>query len=68
MVSCRSSPQSDLTYDGVTLDPLEVMFVKVKDFLLQRNVTYALKAAQYDSWLVRNSTAEYGCAPFYEYG
>ncbi|GLI58416.1 hypothetical protein VaNZ11_000118 [Volvox africanus] len=47
----RSSPQSDLTYDGITLDPLEVMFVKVKDFLLQRNITYALKAAQYDLWL-----------------
>ncbi|GIL98607.1 hypothetical protein Vretimale_3951 [Volvox reticuliferus] len=49
--NARSSPQSDLTYDGITLDPLEVMFVKVKGFLLQRNITYSLKAAQYDLWL-----------------
>ncbi|GLC37809.1 hypothetical protein PLESTM_000650400 [Pleodorina starrii] len=49
--NARSTPQSELTYDGITLDPLEVMFVKVKEFLLQRNVSYALKAAQYDTWL-----------------
>ncbi|GFR43780.1 hypothetical protein Agub_g4894 [Astrephomene gubernaculifera] len=48
--NARYSPQSELTYDGISLDPLEVMFVKVKQLLLQRNVTYALKAARYDTW------------------
>ncbi|PNH12741.1 LIM domain and RING finger protein [Tetrabaena socialis] len=49
----RSSPQSELTYDGVSLDPHEVMFVKVKEALLQRNISYALKAARYDVWQER---------------
>lgn len=49
---CRSSPQSDLTYDGISLDPYEVMFVKVKDAMLYRNVSFALKAAKLQEWQV----------------
>ncbi|PNW75479.1 hypothetical protein CHLRE_12g528300v5 [Chlamydomonas reinhardtii] len=49
----RSSPQSDLTYDGISLDPYEVMFVKVKDAMLYRNVSFALKAAKLQEWQER---------------
>ncbi len=49
----RSGPQSDLLYDGISLDPHEVMFVKVKEVLLERNSTTALKAAKLDTWQVR---------------
>ena len=38
----------------MSVDPLEVMFVKVKSLLLQPHRTsYALKAAKYDEWMVR---------------
>ncbi|KXZ52810.1 hypothetical protein GPECTOR_8g196 [Gonium pectorale] len=49
----RLSPQSELTYDGLSLDPMEVMFVKVKQALLLRNISYALKADKYDKWQER---------------
>ncbi|KAG2498860.1 hypothetical protein HYH03_003052 [Edaphochlamys debaryana] len=46
----RYSPQSDLTYDGISLDPYEVLFIKVKQVLLERNVTSALTAAKLSTW------------------
>lgn len=40
-------------YDGITINPFEVMFVKVKEVLLERGWMYATHARQYDSWLTQ---------------
>jgi hypothetical protein len=53
----RSSPaNTGLLYDGISLDPLEVMFVKVKSFLLECRVPFAVQATRYQQWsqLVRS--------------
>ncbi|GAX76065.1 hypothetical protein CEUSTIGMA_g3508.t1 [Chlamydomonas eustigma] len=47
----RLSPQGEYFYDGITLDPLEVMFVKVKSYTLQNGVSSANKAVKYQQWL-----------------
>ena len=45
------NPYGENYYDGITLDPFEVVFVKVKELLLERDWSYAVHAAKYDSWL-----------------
>lgn len=48
---CSTNPYGELYYDGITIDPFEVMFVKVKELLLERGWMYALHAKKYDAWL-----------------
>ena len=47
----RLNPYAEHTYDGVPLNPLEVMFVKVKDFQLEGNWLSTHLAATYGRWL-----------------
>lgn len=47
----RVNPYGEYYYDGITIDPFEVMFVKVKDLLLERRWSYALQASKYDAWM-----------------
>ena len=47
----RLSPLGEHFNDGLTLDPLEVMFVKVKSYTLMNGVTSAQKAVKYQQWM-----------------
>lgn len=49
--NARVNPYGENYYDGITIDPFEVVFVKVKDLLLERDWSYAVHAAKYDLWL-----------------
>lgn len=46
----RYSCQGERFYDGITLDPLEVMFVKVKSFTLSQEVPSSRTAIKYEQW------------------
>lgn len=45
------NPYGEYYYDGITLNPFEVMFVKTKEVLLANEWTYAILAEKYDSWI-----------------
>ena len=47
----RLNPYDDGSSDGQPLNPLEVLFVKVKDFMLQSRWASATAAAAYDRWI-----------------
>ena len=46
----RLNPYKVDMYDGVNLTPLEVMFVKVKDYMLQANWAASKTSQAYDRW------------------
>ena len=48
---CRLNPYAEFAYDGLLLNPLEVLFVKVKAFQMQTDWMSALMARTYDRWL-----------------
>jgi hypothetical protein len=50
-VSCRANPYKENALDGVNLDPLEAVFVKVKAHLLELRWPAQRAAAAYDRWL-----------------
>ena len=50
-VACRLNPYAEYAYDGLALNPLEVMFVKVKGFQLQADWASAQLASTYQRWL-----------------
>lgn len=56
---CRVNPYGENYYDGITIDPFEVMFVKVKALLLERGWSYAVHASKYDAWLANKVGGEY---------
>lgn len=45
------NPYADFAYDGVLLNPLEVVFVKVKRFQQEANWGSARLAAAYSRWM-----------------
>ena len=45
------NPYAEWMYDGINLSPFEVIFVKVKDYLLQANWTAATAASRYSHWV-----------------
>ena len=47
----RLNPYAEHTYDGLPLNPLEVMFVKVKDFQIEGDWMSTHLATTYDRWL-----------------
>ncbi len=53
MSARRLNPCGDNAYDGVSLSPLETMFVKVKGFQLDVDWAAARTAAAYDRWLAQ---------------
>jgi hypothetical protein len=44
------TPTFEFSNDGLSVDPLEVMFVKVKGAMLANRITYSSKAAKLESW------------------
>jgi len=62
----RLSPIGEHFYDGITLDPLEIMFVKVKSYTLMNGVSSANKAVKYQQWLhvsLNENKQSDGCWP-----
>ncbi len=49
-ITCRLNPYVASQYDGISLHPYEVLFVKVKDFMLQQQWSTATSAVKYDAW------------------
>ena len=50
LAHCRLNPYAVDAYDGINLNPLEVVFVKVKSFLLQAKWTAPVISQTYDRW------------------
>ena len=46
----RMNPYADMAYDGVVLNPLEVLFVKIKGFQLDSNWVSTRLATTYARW------------------
>ncbi len=46
----RINPYAEDHYDGVSLNPMEVLFVKVKEFMLVANWVGPRQASRYDEW------------------
>lgn len=44
------SPAFEFSCDGTSLDPLEVMFVKLKSYMLENEMTFSKKAVKYTQW------------------
>ena len=51
------SPLNADSFDGSTLQPLDCMFVKVKDTLVEARVDSAMNAIRYQDWTLNASTA-----------
>ena len=49
------SPLNSHSLDGTTASPLDVMFVKVKDALIENEVSSAVLAVKYDQWSLPQS-------------
>ena len=56
---CRLNPYAEFAYDGLLLNPLEVLFVKVKGFQVQNDWMSAMMATTYDRWLSEVLTFPY---------
>ena len=53
MLTCvlsRQNPYADFAYDGVMINPFEVLFVKVKGFHLESDWITSKMAVTYDAW------------------
>eukprot|EP01025_Chloroclados_australasicus_P029266 TRINITY_DN2918_c0_g1_i12.p2 TRINITY_DN2918_c0_g1~~TRINITY_DN2918_c0_g1_i12.p2 ORF type:complete len:195 (-),score=19.75 TRINITY_DN2918_c0_g1_i12:1599-2183(-) len=48
----RTNPSGQYYYDGISLHPFEVLFVKVKDHLLYNRWDFVRTAYKYDEWMV----------------
>ncbi|KAL6766934.1 hypothetical protein ACKKBG_A37960 [Auxenochlorella protothecoides x Auxenochlorella symbiontica] len=44
------NPYAEYMYDGINLSPFEVMFVKMKEYLLEANWTTATEIKKYTEW------------------
>jgi hypothetical protein len=62
---CNSdeSPYKESHYDGINVDPLEVLFVKVKEQLLELRYGATLKAEKYDAWSANAAAAAASLTP-----
>lgn len=47
---CRQNPYADFAYDGVMINPLEVLFVKVKSYQLESDWITSKMAQTYERW------------------
>lgn len=59
---CRYSCQIEHSYDGLTLDPYEVLFIKFKSFTLHGGLSSSVRALKLSQWQVRAATTHtQGC-------
>ena len=47
----RLNPYAEYAYDGIYLNPMEVLFVKIKGFTIDGDWTSPKMAATYDRWI-----------------
>ena len=47
---CRQNPYADFAYDGVMINPFEVLFVKVKSYQRDSDWITSKMAVTYDRW------------------
>lgn len=47
----QANPYGEHYYDGISLNPFEVMFVKVKERVLQNDWSFAVQAQKYTTWM-----------------
>lgn len=50
-LSRRLDPTFEWRYDGISINPFEVMFVPMDLMVVENGWSYAKQAAVYDSWL-----------------
>ena len=50
-MKCRLNPYAEFAYDGIVLNPMEVVFVKVKNFAVDARWTTPHTAVTYDHWM-----------------
>ena len=55
---CSLNPYADFAYDGLLLNPMEVVFVKVKRFQQEANWGSARLANAYSRWMEQEVRAE----------
>ena len=68
---CSLNPYADFAYDGLLLNPMEVVFVKVKRFQQEANWGSARMADAYSRWMEQEVHAQlllFCCAHRLEYG
>ncbi|EIE18099.1 hypothetical protein COCSUDRAFT_34638 [Coccomyxa subellipsoidea C-169] len=46
----RQNPYDDFAYDGLMINPLEVLFVKIKSYQLESNWITSKMAITYERW------------------
>ena len=61
----RLNPYAEYAYDGLALNPLEVMFVKVKGFQVQGDWASAQLATTYQRWLGTHVRALQSCKGYF---
>lgn len=65
MCICRLNPYAEHMYDGIDLSPFEIMFIKLKEYLLEANWTTATQGKKYSDWnthpVGRKGKGEKGC-------
>ncbi len=49
----RVNPYGEHFYDGISLHPFEVMFVKVKEKVLVNDWEFAVLAKKYEDWMTQ---------------
>ena len=50
-VDVRFDPVPEWRYDGISVNPFEIMFVPMDTAIVENGWTYAKQSAVYDSWL-----------------
>eukprot|EP00775_Hariotina_reticulata_P012780 gene12780-12909_t len=48
--NAKLTPTSEFGCDGVSVDPLEVMFVKLKSYMITSEISFSKKALKYQHW------------------
>lgn len=48
---CRINPTGEMFFDGITLGPYDVLFVKMKSLMLEGKTSGTTKALQYQGWM-----------------
>lgn len=55
----QHNPYGEYFYDGIGLNPFEVLFVKMKEKALQNDWSFSLQAAKYTQWMQNQSSGQF---------
>ena len=51
MAACRINPTGEMYFDGITLGPYDVLFVKLKRLMLEGRTAGTTSALRYGKWM-----------------